>query len=49
MAKTPETVDEFLAKLGQQITPAAEKVMDHQRELKKAEEGIADHLFLWDT
>lgn len=49
MAKTPEAVDGFLADLAKRLTPASQKIIDYEKELKKKEEGNADHFFAWDA
>ncbi|KAK5138442.1 hypothetical protein LTR08_000028 [Meristemomyces frigidus] len=48
MAKTPKTVDNFLADLRKRLAPGGLKEIEKLKALKKAETGSADKYFLWD-
>ncbi|KAF2864423.1 zincin [Piedraia hortae CBS 480.64] len=48
MAKTPKTVDDFLADLRKRLSPGGDKELEKLKQLKKGETGEADRYFLWD-
>lgn len=48
MAKTPETVNNFLGDLRKRLAPGGAKEIEKLKALKKQETGNADQYFLWD-
>ena len=48
MAKTPETVDDFLGDLRKRLAPGGLKEIEELKKLKKGETGDAENYFLWD-
>ncbi|EME79322.1 uncharacterized protein MYCFIDRAFT_57655 [Pseudocercospora fijiensis CIRAD86] len=48
MAKTPKTVDDFLADLRDRLAPGGLKEIEKLKTLKKEVTGEADRYFLWD-
>ena len=48
MAKTPQTVNDFLDNLRKKLARDAEEELGKLKELKRADVGDSDHYYLWD-